>query len=50
MNLAVGGNFGGNPDGTTVFPGEMQIEYVRVYGGTPPPRRPPVSAYEEIKK
>ncbi len=42
MNLAVGGNFGGNPDGTTVFPGEMQVEYVRVYGGTsPPPPQPP---------
>jgi beta-glucanase (GH16 family) len=32
MNLAVGGNFGGNPDETTVFPGEMQLKYVRVYG------------------
>ena len=31
MNLAVGGNFGGNPDGDTVFPGEMQVDYVRVY-------------------
>ena len=42
MNLAIGGNFGGNPDGTTVFPGEMQVDYVRVYDwvGVPPP--PPV--------
>ena len=31
MNLAVGGKFGGNPDATTVFPGEMQVDYVRVY-------------------
>jgi beta-glucanase (GH16 family) len=31
MNLAVGGNYGGNPDGSTVFPGEMQVDYVRVY-------------------
>jgi beta-glucanase (GH16 family) len=31
MNLAVGGKFPGNPDNTTVFPGEMQVEYVRVY-------------------
>lgn len=31
MNLAIGGNFDGNPDGTTVFPGDMQIDYVRVY-------------------
>jgi len=36
MNLAVGGNFGGNPDGTTVFPGEMQVDYVRVYDYVPP--------------
>jgi len=31
MNLAVGGDFGGNPDAQTVFPGEMQVDYVRVY-------------------
>jgi len=31
MNLAVGGNYGGNPDATTVFPGEVQVDYVRVY-------------------
>jgi beta-glucanase (GH16 family) len=35
MNLAVGGNFDGNPDGTTVFPGDMQIDYVRVYDWAP---------------
>jgi beta-glucanase (GH16 family) len=35
MNLAVGGQFGGNPDDTTVFPGEMQVKYVRVYGQAP---------------
>jgi beta-glucanase (GH16 family) len=38
MNLAVGGKFGGNPDGTTQFPGEMLVDYVRVYdwtGGPP---------------
>lgn len=43
MNLAVGGNFGGNPDGTTVFPGEMQVDYVRVYDLVPPPPTPPPS-------
>jgi beta-glucanase (GH16 family) len=37
MNLAVGGNFDGNPDGSTVFPGEMQVDYVRVYNWTNPP-------------
>jgi beta-glucanase (GH16 family) len=35
MNLAVGGNFDGNPDGTTGFPGDMQIDYVRVYDWVP---------------
>jgi beta-glucanase (GH16 family) len=37
MNLAVGGQFGGNPNESTVFPGEMQVKYVRVYGEAPPP-------------
>jgi beta-glucanase (GH16 family) len=31
LNLAVGGAWGGNPDNTTVFPGIMMIDYVRVY-------------------
>jgi beta-glucanase (GH16 family) len=31
MNLAVGGNFVGNPNAGTVFPGEMQVDYVRAY-------------------
>jgi beta-glucanase (GH16 family) len=31
MNLAVGGNFLGNPDATTAFPAEMLVDYVRVY-------------------
>ncbi len=31
MNVAVGGNWPGYPDGTTVFPQEMLIDYVRVY-------------------
>jgi beta-glucanase (GH16 family) len=31
MNLAVGGRFDGNPDGSRVFPGLMQVDYVRVY-------------------
>jgi beta-glucanase (GH16 family) len=31
MNLAVGGIYGGNPDASTVFPGELQVDYVRVY-------------------
>ena len=31
MNLAVGGQFLGNPDKTTLFPAEMLVDYVRVY-------------------
>jgi beta-glucanase (GH16 family) len=31
LNLAVGGNFPGPPDGTTVFPQTTQVDYVRVY-------------------
>jgi beta-glucanase (GH16 family) len=31
LNLAVGGTWPGSPDTTTVFPSEMQVDYVRVY-------------------
>jgi beta-glucanase (GH16 family) len=31
LNLAVGGNWPGNPDETTQFPQEMLVDYVRVY-------------------
>ena len=31
LNLAVGGNFGGDPDGSTVFPQTMLVDYVRVW-------------------
>jgi beta-glucanase (GH16 family) len=31
LNLAIGGNFPGPPDGTTPFPSEMLIDYVRIY-------------------
>jgi beta-glucanase (GH16 family) len=31
LNLAVGGSWPGSPDGTTPFPSEMLIDYVRVY-------------------
>jgi len=41
MNLAVGGNYVGNPGVSTVganggFPGDMQVDYVRVYNSTAP--------------
>jgi beta-glucanase (GH16 family) len=31
LNLAVGGNWPGNPDGTTQFPDTMYVDYLRVY-------------------
>jgi beta-glucanase (GH16 family) len=31
LNLAVGGHFGGEPDGTTVFPQELRAAYIRIY-------------------
>ncbi len=31
LNIAVGGNWPGNPDETTVFPQQMLVDYVRVY-------------------
>jgi beta-glucanase (GH16 family) len=31
LNVAVGGNWPGAPDGSTVFPQTMQVDYVRVY-------------------
>ncbi|WP_148218225.1 family 16 glycosylhydrolase [Opitutus terrae] len=38
LNLAVGGNWPGNPDATTVFPQRMAVDWVRVYqtGERPP--------------
>ena len=32
VNLAVGGRWPGYPDGTTVFPQGLSIDYIRVYG------------------
>ena len=31
LNVAVGGNWPGNPNGTTTFPQRMTVDYVRVY-------------------
>ena len=33
LNLAVGGNFPGSPDGSTPFPATMEVDWVRVYSG-----------------
>lgn len=32
LNLAVGGNWPGSPNATTIFPDTMFVDYVRVYG------------------
>ena len=32
LNVAVGGQWPGSPDGTTMFPQTMTVDYVRVYG------------------
>jgi beta-glucanase (GH16 family) len=36
LNVAVGGNWPGNPDGTTVFPQVMEVDWVRVHDGSFP--------------
>lgn len=36
LNVAVGGGWPGYPDGTTIFPQQMLVEYVRVYKYVPP--------------
>jgi beta-glucanase (GH16 family) len=40
LNVAVGGYWPGNPDGTTVFPQTMLVDYVRVYQRTTPSNTP----------
>ncbi|MCK9426170.1 MAG: family 16 glycosylhydrolase [Ignavibacteriaceae bacterium] len=35
LNLAVGGNWPGSPDATTIFPQKMYVDYVRVYQEIP---------------
>src|SRR5690606_32101876 len=31
MNVAVGGNWPGNPNSSTVFPQQMKVDYIRVF-------------------
>ncbi len=33
LNVAIGGNYPGSPDDTTVLPQTMEVDYVRVYSG-----------------
>jgi beta-glucanase (GH16 family) len=35
LNVAVGGGYVGSPDGSTVFPQTMKVDYVRVYEPSP---------------
>ena len=35
FNVAVGGNWPGSPDSSTVFPVTMEVDWVRVYSGQP---------------
>ena len=35
LNVAVGGNWPGNPDLATTFPQQMKVDYVRVYTKAP---------------
>jgi beta-glucanase (GH16 family) len=39
LNLAVGGDWPGNPDPTTVFPQSMLVDYVRVYRRSLPAKK-----------
>jgi beta-glucanase (GH16 family) len=53
LNIAVGGLWPGFPDGTTVLPQTMTIDYVRVYaytsgGPNPPPPPPPTGRTGQI--
>ena len=38
FNVAVGGNFPGSPNASTVFPVTMEVDWVRVYSGQPAPQ------------
>ena len=31
LNIAVGGNWPGKPDDTTLFPAIMSVDYIRIY-------------------
>ena len=35
LNVAVGGNWPGNPDGSSVFPQQMVVDWIRVYRKLP---------------
>jgi hypothetical protein len=43
LNVAVGGDWPGNPDETTVFPQTMSVDWVRVYKPTGPDTAAPTA-------
>ncbi len=47
LNVAVGGNWPGNPDGTTVFPQQMLVDYVRVYSFASVPPAPVLAGIQQ---
>lgn len=49
LNVAVGGNWPGDPDGTTLFPQSMMVDYIRVFSkdGMQVPGAPPLDIDEE---
>ncbi|WP_051556291.1 carbohydrate binding domain-containing protein [Alkalihalobacterium bogoriense] len=49
LNLAIGGWYGGNPDATTPFPGQVEVEYVRAYELTGREYREPVPPAFEVE-
>ncbi|MGH9882623.1 MAG: glycoside hydrolase family 16 protein [Pyrinomonadaceae bacterium] len=50
LNVAVGGNWPGNPDATTVFPQTMMVDYVRVYQRSTPSSTPVVLTDEGLTR
>ena len=49
LNVAVGGNWPGSPDASTVFPQKMYVDYIRYYSkdGFNPPTEPALVVAEE---
>jgi hypothetical protein len=50
LNVAVGGSWPGNPDGTTIFPQTMLVDYVRVYQRATPSSTPVMLAAEDSNR
>jgi beta-glucanase (GH16 family) len=51
VNLAVGGDWPGNPDSTTPFPSETLVDYVRVYAyGNAEPTTTALAASSLVRK